>query len=180
MHLSAAMRSYDTLIHYPTNFDASLWLTRLLSYVYRAHLMRDRRKLLLICSLASSYGAVHLDTATFVRVPNRPEAEPKFFDHFRTCLYPQNVVQNTKGSIFCSLKTLGKGFRSTRTFKMHLKRASRDINPNLDAVRFYILASFYPIKKLSCQFVPLMKRSRLARQIVIRLTPASASPVVRK
>ena len=128
----------------------------------------------------SHYGAVHLDTATFVRVPNRPEAEPKFFDHFRTCLYPQNVVQNTKGSIFCSLKTLGKGFRSTRTFKMHLKRASRDINPNLDAVQFYILASFYPIKKLSCQFVPLMKRSRLARQIVIRLTPASASPVVRK
>ena len=128
----------------------------------------------------TSYGAVHLDTATFVRVPNRPEAEPKFFDHFRTCLYPQNVVQNTKGSIFCSLKTLGKGFRSTRTFKMHLKRASRDINPNLDAVQFYILASFYPIKKLSCQFVPLMKRSRLARQIVIRLTPASASPVVRK
>ena len=107
-------------------------------------------------------------------------AEPKFFDHFRTCLYPQNVVQNTKGSIFCSLKTLGKGFRSTRTFKMHLKRASRDMNPNLDAVQFYILASFYPIKKLSCQFVPLMKRSRLARQIVIRLTPASASPVVRK
>lgn len=49
------MRSYDTLIHYPTNFDASLWLTRLLSYVYRARLMRDRRKLLLICSLASSY-----------------------------------------------------------------------------------------------------------------------------
>ena len=134
------------------------------------------------CVIATSftYGAVHLDTATFVRVPNRPEAEPKFFDHFRTCLYPQNVVQNTKGSIFCSLKTLGKGFRSTRTFKMHLKRASRDMNPNLDAVQFYILASFYPIKKLSCQFVPLMKRSRLARQIVIRLTPASASPVVRK
>ena len=115
------------------------------------------------CNVCLVYGAVHLDTATFVLVPNRPEAEPKFFDHFRTCLYPQNVVQNTKGSIFCSLKTLGKGFRSTRTFKMHLKRASRDMNPNLDAVQFYILASFYPIKKLSCQFVPLMKRSRLAR-----------------
>ena len=126
------------------------------------------------------YGAVHLDTATFVRVPNRPEAEPKFFDHFRTCLYPQNVVQNTKGSIFCSLKTLGKGFRSTRTFKMHLKRASRDMNPNLDAIQFYILASFYPIKKLSCHFLFLMKGSRLPRRVVIRLTPASAPPHVQK